>query len=104
MINLKKILGNSTLVKVEGDMLTIDKKGTFFSNSKMCIKIKDITGLLEWNEIIIVLGKGIYTEYELNEKNKERIKSQPNTIIGEKNEIEDIYAELYILLQNVPNM
>lgn len=101
---MKNTLKNNILIKTEGDILIIDKRNAFFSNLKMTIKIKEITGMIQWNDIILIVGNGFPIRYELSEKNREIIKRLPNSIIGDEEEVEKIYKELYILVQNIPNM
>lgn len=101
---MKNILKNNILIETEGDTLIIDKRNTFFSKSKMVIKIKEIVGIIQWNDMILIVGNGFPIQYELSEKNREIMKRLPNSIMGNEEEIEKIYEKLYILVQNIPNM
>lgn len=101
---MKNIFGNNILIETEGDILIIDKRSTFFSKSRMAIKINEISGIIQWNDMLLIMGIGFPIQCELSEKNREAIKRLPNSIIGNGVEIEKIYEELYILIQNIPNM
>ncbi|MGV3026285.1 hypothetical protein ACED96_11240 [Clostridium thermobutyricum] len=95
-------LKNDIKIKTRGKILIIDKSESILSNTKMFIKIDNISGCILLEGMLLVLGSGIPICNEFKNHNIEYIKRLPNCIIGTKDELEEIYEEISLLIENIP--
>ena len=91
-------LKNNIKIKTRGGILIIDKSELFFSNTKMFINIDSILS----EGMLIVLGSGIPVINEFKNNNIEYIKRLPNCIVGTEEELQSIYEEISLLIENIP--
>ncbi|MGL4847344.1 MAG: hypothetical protein ACRC28_00175 [Clostridium sp.] len=96
-------LENEIKVEKMGDVLVIDKRKYFCAKTKMFILISEISGAVLVENILVLQGSGIKI-CEITEKNLDSIRRLPNAIVGKPCEIEKLYEEILLLVQNIPNM
>ncbi|MGL4874651.1 MAG: hypothetical protein ACRC30_08380 [Clostridium sp.] len=96
-------LENKIRVEKVGEILVIDKSRYFCTKTKMFILISEISGAILVENILVLLGSGM-KNCEMTEKNLENVKRLPNAIVGSLEEIEKLYEEILLLVQNIPNM
>lgn len=94
---------NKIRVELKGDIIVIDKREYFCTKTKMFVLKSEISGAILVENILVLLGTGM-KNCEMTEKNLENIKRLPNAIVGNLEEIEKLYEEISLLLQNIPNM
>ncbi|MGL5647833.1 MAG: hypothetical protein ACRDDY_08275 [Clostridium sp.] len=96
-------LENKIKIEKIGNLLVIDKSEYFYVKTKMCILVSEISGAILLDNVLVLAGTGLKNP-NIEEKNLENMKRLPNSIEGTFEEIEKIYEDILLLLQNIPNM
>ncbi|MGL5415270.1 MAG: hypothetical protein ACRDAU_06395 [Clostridium sp.] len=96
-------LENKIKIEKIGDLLVIDKSKYFYAKTKMFILVSEISGAILLDNVLVLVGTGLKNP-NIEEKNLENMKRLPNSIEGTFEEIEKIYEDILLLLQNIPNM